>query len=135
MKSLRSLNIRNVPFVNPKDTGLPLEELQAGFANTALKTLLCQPDCRGDMDTSTLRNFATLAIGALTYRDIYNGLGCYTRMNEELYRFLRLQVYKVHRHDFEGHLKPLAIHIESGTYEKTEAAGGDINVFKPYWLN
>ncbi|KAL8762868.1 MAG: hypothetical protein Q9184_001213 [Pyrenodesmia sp. 2 TL-2023] len=135
MTNLRSLNIRNIPFVNPKDMMLPLGELQAGFANSALKTLLCEPYSRENIDTSASWNFTTLAIGAMTYRDIYKGLGCSTCKNEEVYRFLRFQVYKVYRCDFEGHLKPLVVPIESGTYEKTEVAGGDIIIFKPYWLS
>ncbi|KAL9012569.1 MAG: hypothetical protein Q9173_002678 [Seirophora scorigena] len=49
-------------------------------------------------------------------------------------KFLRLQVFKVGRYRLDGQERTLAMHIESDTYEKTQAARGDVNIFKPYWL-
>ncbi|KAI4117080.1 MAG: hypothetical protein LQ345_002600 [Seirophora villosa] len=133
MKHLRTLNIRNMPYINPKATMLNYEELHASYATSVLKTLQHYPH----EDTINLRahsTLQTLALGALTYRDVYNGLGCYPGKEKDLYKFLRLQVFKVGRYRLDGQERTLAMHIESGTYEKTQAAGGDVNIFKPYWL-
>ncbi|KAL8832492.1 MAG: hypothetical protein Q9170_004863 [Blastenia crenularia] len=135
---LQTLNIRNMPLVNPKRMPLPLEEVHSAFANTLLKTLVC-PNDRSDglweVDHCALHGVKTIAIGALTYRDLRNGLGCESSLNLQLYEFLRLQIYRIDTgYRFEGQPKPLAILTESGTYERTEAAGGDVDIFKPYWL-
>ncbi|KAI4194006.1 MAG: hypothetical protein LQ348_002729 [Seirophora lacunosa] len=133
MKQLRTLNIRNMPYIDPKATMLNYEELHASYATSVLKILQHYPH-ENTIDPRVLSTLQTLALGALTYRDVYNGLGCYDCKGEDLYKFLRLQVFKVGRYRLDGQERTLAMHIESGTYEKTQAAGGDVNIFKPYWL-
>ncbi|KAL8923293.1 MAG: hypothetical protein Q9208_004693 [Pyrenodesmia sp. 3 TL-2023] len=131
---LQVLNIRNMPFITPKKMVLPVEELHAAFANMVLKSLIGGYGGKGIRPSAPLA-LKTLALGALTYRDIYNGLGCHISANPSLYFFLRLQIYKVDcKYQCEGQPRPLAVHTETGAYEKTEAAGGDVNIFKPYWL-
>ncbi|KAL8955101.1 MAG: hypothetical protein Q9193_006910 [Seirophora villosa] len=133
MKQLRTLNLRNMPYIDPKATMLNYEELHASYATSVLKTLQHYPH-ENTIDPRVLSKLQTLALGALTYRDVYNGLGCHDCKGEDLYKFLRLQVFKVGRYRLDGQERTLAMHIESGTYEKTQAAGGDVNIFKPYWL-
>ncbi|KAL9633501.1 MAG: hypothetical protein Q9204_003369 [Flavoplaca sp. TL-2023a] len=136
LKALRTLNIRTMPFVNAKKMALPLSEIQASFANSLLTIISCKNGREDVLSRSPPRNLETLALGALTYRDIRNGLGCHGVKDGELYQFLRLKVYRViHNHQVDGKSpKPLAILAETGTYEKTEANGGAVNVLKPYWL-
>ncbi|KAL8993604.1 MAG: hypothetical protein Q9169_006218 [Polycauliona sp. 2 TL-2023] len=132
LKKLRTLNIRNMPLVKTQNMALPLAEIHAAFAESLLTILGCNRD---DTRTSAPQNLKTLALGALTYRDVYNGIGYHTIHNRELYEFLRLKVYRiVSSRDAEGRQRPLAKLTESGTYEKTEANGGDVDVLKPYWL-
>ncbi|KAL8836962.1 MAG: hypothetical protein Q9176_005963 [Flavoplaca citrina] len=132
-KQLRTLNVRNMPLVDPKNMALPLSEIHAGFANSLVKILLCKKDA---LSSSAPQNLKTLALGALTYRDIRNGIGYHTIHNRELYDFLRLKVFRVIRNYQvdDGRPRPAAVLTESGTYEKTEANGGAVNVLKPYWL-
>lgn len=112
---------------------LNYEELHASYATSVLKTLQHYPH-ENTINPHAHSTLQTLALGALTYRDVYNGLGCYPSKGKDLYKFLRLQVFKVGRYRLDGQERTLAMHIESGTYEKTQAAGGDVNIFKPYWL-
>ncbi|KAL9035690.1 MAG: hypothetical protein Q9180_004727 [Flavoplaca navasiana] len=132
-KHLRTLNVRNMPLVDPKNMALPLSEIHAGFANSLVKILLCKKDA---LSPSAPQNLKTLALGALTYRDTRNGIGYHTIHKRELYEFLRLKVFRVVRNYQvdDGRPKPAAVLTESGTYEKTEANGGDVNILKPYWL-
>lgn len=122
-----------MPHVNPEKALLPLKELHAAFAATVFKAFFCN-STDDDIDPRAPSAPWTLALGALKYRDVYNGLVDYTCNNMSLDSFLRLQVYRVGTYEFEGRRKPLITHIESGTYEKTEALGGDVKIFQPYWL-
>ncbi|KAL8670575.1 MAG: hypothetical protein Q9168_004888 [Polycauliona sp. 1 TL-2023] len=134
-KKLRTLNIRNMPLVNPKKLGLPLEEIHAAFVDSLLAVLNYKMDGKIGTAPTMPQNLKTLALGALTYRDVYNGLGYHKAHDRELYEFLRLRVYRiVSSRDEEGEQRPLAKLTESGTYEKTEASGRDVDIFKPYWL-
>ncbi|KAI4275563.1 MAG: hypothetical protein L6R38_005846 [Xanthoria sp. 2 TBL-2021] len=135
LKNLQTLNIRNMPLVNPKKMALPLSEIHSSFANSLLKILLCSD--KDILSPSAPQNLKTLALGALTYRDLHNGTGCHTIPNRDLYEFLRLRMYKVVSSYYgidRARPKPLAVLTEIGHYEKTEANGGDVNVLKPYWL-
>ncbi|KAL8789070.1 MAG: hypothetical protein Q9213_001333 [Squamulea squamosa] len=130
MKYLRTLNIRTMPSLDPMTSMLPQwENMHSHFADTVIKTILDTQDlgCRPPLDT--------LAIGALRYRDVRNGLGCRTVYEPEMYKYYRLQVYDIdRRYKNEGRYKPLAIPREVGTYEKTEAAGRCVEVLRPYWF-
>ncbi|KAL8771691.1 MAG: hypothetical protein Q9209_002882 [Squamulea sp. 1 TL-2023] len=129
MKNLRTLNIRNMPPVDPTKTLLPVEEMHAGFANSLIKTLPRPPS------GGIVPFLKTLVLGSFTYRDVRIGLGLRNINDPDLYNYLRPQIYQIDRHyQFEGKSKPIAILFETGTYEKTEAAGGDVEVLKPYWL-
>ena len=123
-----------MPLVNPKKKALALPDIHASLANKVLKVLLY-----GDKDNilpSAPQNLKTLALGAFTYRDVRNGLGFGSVPNRDLYEFLRPSIYRVtSSYDYvEGRRKPLAVLTETGTYEKTEANGGGVNILKPYWL-
>ncbi|KAL8879005.1 MAG: hypothetical protein Q9198_003302 [Flavoplaca austrocitrina] len=136
LKALRMLNIRTMPVVNAEEMVLPLSEIHASFANTLLTILSCKDGGEDVLSRSAAQHLETLALGALTYRDIRNGLGCHGIQNPDLYEFLRLKVYKIIR-NYQvdgGRPKPLAVLTETGTYEKTEANGGAVNILKPYWL-
>lgn len=77
----------------------------------------------------------TLVLGSFTYRDLRNGLGCYEIDDINVYKYRQPHIYRIDReYRHEGRRKPLAILHETGTYEKTEAAGGIVEVLKPYWL-
>ncbi|KAL8931897.1 MAG: hypothetical protein Q9216_007031 [Gyalolechia sp. 2 TL-2023] len=78
----------------------------------------------------------TLGIGSLFYQDIRNTIPQeHDKKLDLLHRFIRLQIYTVdHWHQFNGQRKAFATHIETGTYEETEADGRDVTIFKPYWL-
>lgn len=125
-----------MPFVKAKKMALPLSEIHASFANTLLTILFCKEGKEDIPRRLAPRHLETLALGALTYRDIHNGLGCPAVNDQDLYQFLRLKVYKVIRnHQVDGERpKPIAVLTETGTYEKTEANGADVNILKPYWL-
>ncbi|KAL8771683.1 MAG: hypothetical protein Q9209_002874 [Squamulea sp. 1 TL-2023] len=130
MKHLRTLNIRTVPSLHSTKSMFPQwENMHSHFADTVIKTIFDTQDlsCRPPLDT--------LAIGALRYRDVRNGLGCRTVHEPAMYKYYRLQVYDIdRRYKHEGRYKPLAIPREVGTYEKTEAAGRCVEVLKPYWF-
>ncbi|KAL8642410.1 MAG: hypothetical protein Q9226_008515 [Calogaya cf. arnoldii] len=134
LKNLKTLNIRNMPFIDPKKMALPLSEIYSSFANSLLRILLCSD--KDVLIPTAPQNLKSLALGALTYRDVYNGVAFHRTLNWELHEFLRLKIYRVVRsyHEGESLPRPLAVLTETGTYEKTEANGGDVNVFKPYWL-
>ncbi|KAI4234251.1 MAG: hypothetical protein LQ349_003893 [Xanthoria aureola] len=129
LAQLRTLNIRNMPSFDTTTTGIPINGALQGFVDSALAALIVSTHVKNRMPLDTL------ALGAMTYRDVRNGLGL-TRVHEkDLYQFLRLRIYAVdRRYRFEGKPKPLAIFREVGTYEKTEAAGYGVEVLKPYWL-
>ncbi|KAL8789061.1 MAG: hypothetical protein Q9213_001324 [Squamulea squamosa] len=129
MKHLRTLNIRNMPPIDPTKTMLPMEELHAAFANSVIKTLLRSP-FNGN------KSLKTLVLGSFTYRDVRIGLGLRNINDPDLYNYLRPQIYQTDVcYQFEGKPRPMAILFETGTYEKTEAAGGDVEVLRPYWLD
>ena len=125
-----------MPFVNAKKMVLPLTEIHASFANTLLTIISCKDGGEDVLSRSAPQHLETLALGTLTYRDIRNGLGCHGIQNPDLYEFLRLKVYRIIcNHHIDGRRqKPMAVLTEAGTYEKTEANGGAVNVLKPYWL-
>ncbi|KAL8707116.1 MAG: hypothetical protein Q9225_007822 [Loekoesia sp. 1 TL-2023] len=134
MKSLRTLNIRNMPLVDPTAPGLLLKELQAGFANRILNMLDVRNDYLAHRPAGAL-TLKTLAIGSLFYRDIHDRFSCERDEHPALYVYLRLQIFQIdYWYQIGGQRKALATLIESGSYEKTEAAGRDVTVFKPYWL-
>ena len=129
MKHLRTLNIRTMPQFDPNKSVLPQwNNMHSQFADTVVSTLF---------DTQQLGSrppLETLAIGALKYRDVRNGLGCRTVHDEATYKYYRIRVYNIdRRYRFEGRIKPLAILREAGTYEKTQAAGHCVESLKPYW--
>ncbi|KAL8658061.1 MAG: hypothetical protein Q9226_001322 [Calogaya cf. arnoldii] len=129
LRSLRTLNIRNMPSFDAAAMKLPVNSVFSGFVDRALAALVRRSDVNDTMPLDTL------ALGALRYRDVRNGLGLMNVYKKEKYKFLRLQVYNVdRRYQFEGRNKPLAILREVGTYEKTKAAGYCVEVLKPYWL-
>ncbi|KAL8790210.1 MAG: hypothetical protein Q9213_000741 [Squamulea squamosa] len=133
MKALRTLNVRNIPSTGSFDVAVRGDCLHAAFANSVLATLF---DTADGFFRSPSPPLETLALGSLTYRDVYNGVGCLAIKDEATYNFIRLKVYSVDRaYYFEGQRKPLAILREKGSYEKTEADGGRVTVLKPYWLS
>ncbi|KAL8711386.1 MAG: hypothetical protein Q9220_004284 [cf. Caloplaca sp. 1 TL-2023] len=135
LRRLRTFNVRNMPYMDPKQTTLSLEDLHSSLANSVLKSLLCgEKGDRETIDPTAPSALQTLVLGAMTYRDVYAGLGCNKVKDKDLYNFLRPQIYRVGRYSFEGRQRPLAVLTETGTYEKTEAAGGDVSILKPYWL-
>ncbi|KAI4126714.1 MAG: hypothetical protein LQ338_003617 [Usnochroma carphineum] len=135
MRNLRTLNIRNMPCVNPKDTGLQLKQFLTGFANSVLETLTEARDRHGNKASGTMA-LETLVLGSFTYRDVRTGTGYKGQKNDlYLYRFLRPHIFNVDaRYHFKGQPKPLAIFSEAGTCEKTAAAGGSVKILDPYWL-
>ncbi|KAL8853672.1 MAG: hypothetical protein Q9221_001483 [Calogaya cf. arnoldii] len=72
LKNLKTLNIRNMPFIDPKKMALPISEIYSSFANSLLRILLCSD--KDVLNPSAPQNLKTLALGALTYRDVYNGV-------------------------------------------------------------
>ncbi|KAI4117087.1 MAG: hypothetical protein LQ345_002607 [Seirophora villosa] len=123
-KSLRTLNIRNMP-----PGGIREDPLYA--ANSVLETIF------NTANVGESSPFETLAFGALTYRDLRMGLAYTWSRNEEsyLYQAFRLHVYRIKWQYLFDVRKPSATLHEIGSYEKTEAGGGSVNVLKPYWLN
>lgn len=70
----------------------------------------------------------TLALGSLTYRDICKGhVGGYSE-TKEIQDYLCPRVYKI------DPTTRTATFTEKGSYVKTEADGGPVQVLKPYWL-
>ncbi|KAL8828375.1 MAG: hypothetical protein Q9170_006626 [Blastenia crenularia] len=133
MRNLRTLNIRNMPSFDPTAVTLPRLKMQAFFVNSVLDAIAYEFDRRHECSAGMA--LKTLAIGSLTYQNLRNGLGHENDTNLELYQFLRLQIYRIeHWHQFGGQRKPIATLSETGTYEKLEAEGEDITIFKPYWL-
>lgn len=135
MKRLRTINIRNLPPIDLTEFEL-LEELQAGFANTFLAIFDEPVDFDGGEGPPGALTLKTLGIGSLFYRDARN-TPCHEHDKELviLHRLLRLQIYSVNQwHQFDGQRRRLATRIETGTYEKSEAEGRDVTIFKPYWL-
>lgn len=118
-----------MPSFDTTTTGIPINRALQGFVDSALAALIVSTHVNNSMPLDTF------ALGAMTYRDVRNGLGLITIHEYDLYQFLRLRIYAVDRcYRFEGKPKPLAILREVGTYEKTEAAGYGVEVLKPYWL-
>ncbi|KAI4193997.1 MAG: hypothetical protein LQ348_002720 [Seirophora lacunosa] len=124
-KSLRTLNIRNMP-----PGGIREHPLDA--ANSVLETIFNNTANVGESPP-----LETLALGALTYRDLRKGLAYTWSQNEEshLYQAFHLHVYRIKWQYLFDVRKPSATLHEIGSYEKTEAGGGSVNVLKPYWLN
>ncbi|KAL9011235.1 MAG: hypothetical protein Q9173_003901 [Seirophora scorigena] len=123
-KSLRTLNIRNMP-----PGGVREDQLYA--ANSVLETIF------NTANVGESPPLETLALGALTYRDLRKGLSYTWSQDEEthLYQAFCLHVYRTKwQYPFDKR-KPLATLHEIGSYERTEAGGGSVNVLKPYWLN
>lgn len=123
-KSLRTLNIRNMP-----PGGIREHPLDA--ANSVLETIF------NTANVGESPPLETLALGALTYRDLRKGLAYTWSQNEEshLYQAFHLHVYRIKWQYLFDMRKPSATLHEIGSYEKTEAGGGSVNVLKPYWLN
>ncbi len=131
MVDLRTLNIRNVVSVTPTTSMLPMEEMQVAVANTVLQTLLN----RGNQKACAKAALQTLGIGSLTYRNIRNGMPYEDDEDSALHRFLALRIYRVETWSLpDGQQKVFATLSETGAYRETEAAGGAVTVFKPYWL-
>lgn len=138
MKGLRTLNIRNMPPLDPKKSKLPLEEMQAAYANSLLQRLDNGEfwDPQSNRMSPEVLAPRTLALGSSTYRVVHIGIGSeYEDSNAALHRFLRLQIYKVESwYQIGGQRTRLATLSETGTYAMTEAEGGDVEILKPYWL-
>jgi len=118
-----------MPSFDTTTIGIPVNRAFQGFVDYALAALIVSTHVDDSMPLETL------ALGAMTYRDVRNGLGLVNIHEKDLYQFLRLRIYAVdRRYQFEGKPMPLAIFREVGTYEKTEAAGYGVEVLKPYWL-
>ncbi|KAL8760299.1 MAG: hypothetical protein Q9199_000081 [Rusavskia elegans] len=129
LTQLQTLNIRNMPSFDPTAMRLPVDRAFKGFVDSAIAALIISRHVNDSMPLDTL------ALGAMTYRDVRNGLGLMNIHEKDLYEFLRPHIYAVdRRYQFEGKPQPLAILREVGTYEKTEAAGHCVEVLKPYWL-
>ncbi len=134
MQRLRTLNIRNLPLVDEANLGFREARSHDTYAQKVIDIVLDDKFSFAEIDFMP-PPLETLVLGSFTYRDLRNGLGCYEIPDASLYKYLRPHVYRVdskYRH--EGRRRPLAILHETGTYEKTEAAGGSVEVLKPYWL-
>ncbi|KAL8679246.1 MAG: hypothetical protein Q9186_004437 [Xanthomendoza sp. 1 TL-2023] len=128
LQSLRTLNIRTMPPINLDEMKLSLDRAFESFVSSVMTALISRWNIN-DM------HLETLAFGALTYRDVRNGLGLVHIHERNLYTMLRPRIYDVdRRYVFEGRPKPIANLREIGTYEKTEAAGRCVEVLRPYWL-
>ncbi|KAL8652910.1 MAG: hypothetical protein Q9226_004073 [Calogaya cf. arnoldii] len=129
MRKLRTLNIRNMPLV-PARLGFQEARSHSTYAESVLDVILDYSN-----DTWPPPPLDTLVLGSFTYRDHQNGLGCYEIKDVGTYKYRQPHVYRIDReYHHEGRRKPLAILHETGTYEETEAAGGSVEVLKPYWL-
>lgn len=77
----------------------------------------------------------TLAIRSLTLRDVHRGHDCQHDVTSIVDQYLRLQVYQIEYHPKrDDRRQAFAVHTEAGTYEETEAAGGNVQVLRSYWL-
>ncbi|KAL8951409.1 MAG: hypothetical protein Q9222_002630 [Ikaeria aurantiellina] len=132
LRNLQTINIRNLPRLRfqVKEAWFPPEQMFMGVADILIKSLL------GAGDYSTTIPLDTLVIGSLTYRDLRNGLGMRNIHDYYGYKYRQPHIFQVGRHrQFQGRPKPLATLLEVGTHEKTEAAGGNVECLKPYWLH
>ncbi|KAL8685656.1 MAG: hypothetical protein Q9224_005731 [Gallowayella concinna] len=128
LHSLRTLSIRTMPRLE-SDEKMSLGDRGFECFVSGAITALISGWSINDM------HLETLALGALTYRDVRNGLGLIHIHERNLYTMLRPRIYDVdRRYVFEGRPKPIANLREIGTYEKTEAAGRCVEVLRPYWL-
>lgn len=133
--SLRTLNIRSMPSLKAEEEAL-LSCGQGSFQSFATQVIHTIYDESLLYSRPPLR---TLALGSLTYRDICQGYAGDRSRLRDLHDYLRLRVFKIHP-DHWGvrsvglQMDGLAVLTEVGTYEKTEAAGGNVEVLRPYWL-
>ncbi|KAL8853677.1 MAG: hypothetical protein Q9221_001488 [Calogaya cf. arnoldii] len=136
MRNLRTLNIRNMPYIDAETAArlsFPEARSHGAYAESVLDVILDYSKVsRLDIWPPPLD---TLVLGSFMYRDHRNGLGCWRIIDERPYKYCQPRGYRIDRqYHHEGRRKPLAILHETGTYEKTEAAGGSVELLKPYWL-
>lgn len=128
MCELRTLNIRNMPpiFTTPLYAIMlfgnmheaVLEGIKEVYANTVLQMLFPQ----GSQGARRKAALQTLGIGSLTYRDRPRSCS-------------HLQIYSFATWSLLDGQQRLRVTLrEAGTYEGTEAAVGDVTVFKSCWL-
>ncbi|KAL8828374.1 MAG: hypothetical protein Q9170_006625 [Blastenia crenularia] len=129
MRYLQTLNIRNQPSINGFHWKAEPEQLHQGFANHVLDAVCNRHN------TPASPPLQTLAIGSSTYRDVYYGLSGVSSRTLSVYEYLQVRVFSMESwYRPSGQRKLSAKLTETGTYEMTEAAGGRVEVLKPYWL-
>ncbi|KAL9623815.1 MAG: hypothetical protein Q9204_007914, partial [Flavoplaca sp. TL-2023a] len=81
-----------MPQFDPNKSVLPQwNNMHSQFADTVVSTLF------DTQQLGTRPPLDTLAIGALKYRDVRNGLGCRTVHDEATYKYYRIRVYNIDR--------------------------------------
>ena len=124
---LKTLNIRNLPRIIHYDTSQPAPFIK-GLADMIAQDLLDEYESDGP---PPLR---ILGLGALTYRDVYDGtvVEGATALDE----FLRLRVYAVeYVKNIRGDRVPLLTMVANGYPGNIGVdVSENLSVFEPYWL-
>lgn len=117
MCKLRTLLIRNMPSLKGDMDGALWEGLREACANTVLQMLFPQ----GNRKVCWRPTLQLLGIGLFSSCDYQP-------------RLFRLHIYRFATWSLlDGQQRLHATLTEAGTYRETEAAGGDITVFKCNW--
>jgi len=87
---------------------------------------------------STAAPLTMFALGALTYRDVWNGSTCQTQEDYtklDLADALRLRVYHIEYHVRAGsHPTPVLSRVAIGACNDIGHLSDNLEVFEPYWL-
>ena len=126
MQHLETLNVRNLPPIQPDEFGdhyMFAEDLiQEGLAMLISKQLL-----------KFNKRLKVIGTGCIRYRDIWKGrFGGST----ELHDFLRPHIFCVeYPINIRGSAHPLLTCVAQGTAQGAEKFSSNLRVFEPYWMS